>query len=113
MIRLITADHIKTKGEFKLDGLWVKRFSFNNPPDNHSKQTLTFEVVPFSYMDDGSRVFDNTRSRIVHIMDAEEYLLTSGDVDFVNAYFATEKSFSNLLTDRTDWAAQFEAPNLG
>ena len=110
MIRLTAPEHIKTHGEFQLDGLWVKSFVLHNPPDNTSKQTLTIEVVPFKYMDDGSKIFDLTRNKKVHLMDAEQYLITSGDTKFLQAYFATENAIAGLLSDRTEWTAVFQPP---
>lgn len=110
MIKLTSPEHIKGQGSFKMDGLWVKQLHFDNPCDNVKKQQVKVEVVPFAYMDDGSRVFDLTRSRKILIDDAEKYLIESGDQLFLQAYFATEQSIAKMLTDRTDWSAEFIAP---
>lgn len=110
MIKITAQEHIKTKGDFKLDGLWVKNFHFNNPSNNTDKATLLIEVIPYATLDDGTKVFDLTRSKKVHLLDVDDYLKNSGDMTFLQAYFATEGAVAKLLSDRTEWTASFEAP---
>ncbi len=104
-LKLTSIEHVKKQGDFKLDRLWVKRLSFDNNPKNGSTQQLTIEVLPFAYLEGGTRVFFNDSVEKIFITDIEQYLIDTGDLDLLTAYDAIEKAVVKLINTRTEWTA--------
>jgi hypothetical protein len=100
MIKIGNTDYVKTKGEFKLDGLHVRKYSFEYPTMGSSKQSLAVEFVPFTYLDDGSRVYDLDTIYKVHIPDVDTYLVENNLTNVITAYFATELGLADILGDK-------------
>jgi hypothetical protein len=97
MIKIGNSDYIKTSGAFKLEALHVKKYDFGFPTHSQSKQTLTIELVPFAYMDDGSRIYDLGKVYKVFISDVDTFISTNPLPNVVGAYFATEQGISDIL----------------
>lgn len=113
MIRLKAVEHIKSFGDFKLDGLWIKSFHFESTPLNGAKKRLTVELIPFAYMEDGSKLFDYERPKKLYIGDAQTYLEENIGSNFFNAYFATELAISDIMNEQyPDWNCEFEPPAI-
>jgi len=100
MIKIGNNELVKTSGSFKLDSLHVKKYAFEFPTAGSSKQSLTVEFVPFSYMDDGSRVYDLDTVYKVHIPDVDKYLTTNNLPSVIQAYFATEAGLADILGNK-------------
>jgi hypothetical protein len=114
MIRITNSENIKKSGDFKLDGLHVKKFSFEYPTTGKSKQVLTIELVPFANLDDGSRVYDLDTVYKVFIPDVDAYLMKHGFTNVINAYFATEMGIADILADKYPLLqAKFYPPQQG
>ncbi len=112
MIKLTSEEHIKKSGDFEIDKVGLLNFIFYGPTKQGEKFTLSANFRPFSYMDDGSRLYDMDKDidRTIKILDVEDYLMNGGDSEFNQAYFAVENALAKLLTMKTDWVCEFEAP---
>ena len=97
MIKIGNEELIKSRGDFKLDSLHVRKYSFEFPTSGSSKQSLTVEFVPFAYLDDGSRVYDLDTTYKVYISDVEAYLSSNPLYSVISAYFSTEAGLADIL----------------
>lgn len=113
MIRITNSEYVKTKGEFRVDGLHVKRYHFDFPTTEVAKQNLNIEAVPFTYMDDGSRMFYNDRFYKIYISDIDSFLVEHKGIDAIlDAYFYTEKAITELINLKYPLLnANWDAPN--
>jgi hypothetical protein len=113
MIRITNQEQIKKSGNFRIDGLHIKRFHFDLQPETGAGEELTIECVPFATMEDGSKIHDLTRIYKVSINDLQEYLVDNPDVAQAvgAAYYATEAAIAQLINKRNpELQAVFEAP---
>lgn len=102
MIQITNPEQIKKSGEFKIDGLHVKRFHFELQPEANAPEELTVELVPFGIMDSGEKIHDLTKTYKIVITDLQGYL--AENPDFIptvgGAYFATEMGIVDLLNQK-------------
>jgi len=112
MIKITSQEHIQTKDDFEVDKIGLVNFVFRGPTKRGEKHTLSFDVRPFAYMDDGSRFYDMDpdAKQEVKLFDVEEYIKNGNDPTFNSAYFATEAAIANLLSLKTPLTCEFEAP---
>ena len=100
MIQIGNLEYIKKSSDFKMDGLHVKKFSFEFPVSANSRQSLSVELVPYGVLDDGTRVFDVDTVYKIYIPDVDQYLATHSLPNVIGAYFATEQGISDLLGEK-------------
>jgi hypothetical protein len=111
MIKITNLEYVKASGDFKLEGLHVKRFDFGFPTHANSQQSLTIELVPFAYMDDGSRIYDIEKVYKVVIPHVESYITTHALASVGAAYYATEAGIADILgVEHPNLNAVFVAP---
>jgi hypothetical protein len=97
MIQITNQEYIKSKDDFKLDGLHVKKFQFDFPTSGSLKQSLVVELVPYTVMDDGSRLHDQNKIYKIYIPDLETYIQEHGLTTTASAYFATEQGINEIM----------------
>ena len=113
MIKIGNSEYIKTKGDFSLEGLHVKKYVFEYPTLGSSKQTLNIELVPFAVLDDGTRVYDLDKVFKIYISDVDGYIASNPMQNVINAYFATEAGIADILGDKfPDLQAVFVPPQV-
>jgi hypothetical protein len=116
MIRITDPDKIRTSGDFKLDGLLIKRHEFAKQASELGKESLTIEAVPFKRMDDGDvlaskdRVFKVVLSDVVAEMFGDR-LSAECKAAMMDAYFATEKASALLMKELGGLDCVWEAPS--
>lgn len=115
MIRITNDEHIKRAGEFKVDGLHVKRFHFDLQPETGAFEELTIELIPFATMDDSSKLFDQNNTFKVSINNLQQFLADNPEVAMPVgiAYYATEAAITALLGKKhPELQATYEAPQI-
>ena len=111
MIRIKNSEYVKSAGDFKIDGLHVKRLHFDLTAQDNSAESLVVEMIPFATMDNGAKVFDHNKVYKIYIPNLQQYIIDGGDQSIVAAYFATEQAITHLLNDKhPELQAKFEAP---
>jgi hypothetical protein len=97
MIQITNEEYIRSRDDFKLDGLHVKKFHFDFPTTGDTKQSLVVELVPYITLDDGSRLHDQNKIYKIYIPDLEGYIAKHGLTTAATAYFATEQGITEIL----------------
>jgi len=115
MIKITDIEKIKTKGDFKLDGLLIKKHSFEKQTTGAGTESLVIEAVPFTKMDDGSLIYYPSEVYKVVITDliGKMYAgsLSAECVQaMLDAYYATEKATAMMMTELGGVACSWEAP---
>ena len=119
MIRITNPEYIRTSGDFKLDGLLIKRHEFEKQTSELGKESLTMEAVPFKRMDDGKimsspeRVHKIVENDLVSLMSEDNPKLSAEcKLAVQEAYFATEKANTMLFNELCgkDLQLVWEAP---
>jgi len=82
---------------FKIDGMHIKRYSFEFPTLEISAQSLVIEAVPFSYLASGKRVFNNDKVYKIVITDCDRYLTENAPASFGPAYAINESAICDLI----------------
>ena len=118
MIRITAPDYIRKSGDFKLDGLLIKKHSFEKQTSGDGIESLTMEAVPFRRMDDNQVLsYPNDVYKVV-ITDLI-YELTQGTrlsleckQAIAEAYYPTEKANTMIFNELCgkDLQLVWEAP---
>lgn len=115
MIRITDIEKLRTSGDFKLDGLLIKKHYFDKQATENGKETLVIEAVPFKRMDDGKVLASQDRVYKIVITDVVAEMfgnrLSAGCKQaMVDAYFATEKATAMLMSELGGIDCDWEAP---
>ena len=97
MIKITNPDYIKKSGDFKLEELHVRKYSFEFPTLGSTKKSLTVEFVPVATLDDGTRIYDQDKVYKIYIPDLDAYLQANPIQSAITAYFATEAALAEIL----------------
>ena len=114
MIRITDQEKIKTKGDFKLDGLLIKKHYFDKQTSGAGKESLVIEAAPFTRLDDGTVIYAPDRVyKIISndlIADLSNGRFSQDCVQaMMEAYFATEKA-TQMMMNELQVACGWEAP---